>query len=61
MNMKTLTVPGTCSYHKLCLIPVDDIGHKKVSDDNMFAGTITFSKATNSKTNFDSISANESG
>ena len=40
MNMKTLFPVHAAT--KLCLVPVDDIGHKKVSDDNTFAGTNYF-------------------
>ena len=32
-------VPGTSSYHQLCWVSVDEIGYKRVSDDNDMAGT----------------------
>ena len=35
------------------------IGYKRVSDDNDYAGTFTFSEAANPKVSFDKISANE--
>ena len=53
------TVPYTRSYLQSCLVSVDKIGYKWVSDDSDFAGTFTFSKAANLKVSFDKISANE--
>lgn len=38
---------------------MDEIGYKKVSDGSKVAGTFAFNKATDSKTNFDLISATE--
>ena len=53
-----IPAPGTHSYHQLCPVPVDEIGHKQVSNDNDLAGSFTFSKAVNPKVSFDKISAN---
>ena len=33
------TVPGTGSYHQFCPVSVDEIGYKRVSEDNDLAGT----------------------
>ena len=53
------TVPGTRSYHQLCPVSVDEIGYKRVSDDDDLAATFTFSNTVNPKVSFDKISANE--